>query len=180
MSQLVEQVVEKKKNSRYYLNVMLIIFGTIAIPAMLASLAFIIDLPYMVYVAFFAALFCVYGAWFFISSLSVDYEYAVLTNVMRIDKVIAKRRRKPVVKMDIRTFDDLFRYSDEEMSKQKFNKVYRAAVDEFSENNYVIAFQSADKGRCAAIITPNEDILGAIKPFINSELRKKLFLENRL
>ena len=180
MSALTEQVVRKQKDSRYYINVFLIILAAAGIPAVLASLAFIIDLPYMVYVSLFAGMFCIYGAWFFISSLKVDYEYAFLPYVMRIDKIIARRRRRLILKVDVRSFDDFFPFSDAEMSKRKFSKIYRAAAGEFDENNYVITFQSESKGRCAVIFSPNEEFLNAIKPCMNSDLRKKLFKENML
>ena len=96
---LVEQVVKREHNARYHINKVLIIFATIAIPASLVAIAFITKFPYLNVVAFFVLLFCIYGAWFFITSLEVDFEYAFLSSVFRIDKVIAKRRRRKMRRM---------------------------------------------------------------------------------
>ena len=174
----VEQIVAKERGVKYYLNVTLIILAALAIPGILIALAYIINLPYLIYLALFAFLFCIYGVWFFITSLRVEYEYAFLSSVFRVDKVISKRKRRPVVKVDVKTLDDFFPYSDEKMSAKKFAKVYHVAAREFSPDNYVAVYHSEAKGRCAIVFTPNEKMLEAMKPYFNGNLRKQLFLEN--
>lgn len=176
---LIEQVVKKEKDVRFYLNIFLIVFAAVGIPAILVLIGIWINLHYMFMVAFFASLFCIYGLWFFISSLRVDYEYACLQSTMRFDKIIAKRRRKSIVKFDIKSISDFFRYSDEEMSKRKIKKVYRASAKEFSEDNYVAVFRNEARGQCAVIFTPNENILAAMKPYFNAELKKKLYFSKQ-
>ena len=176
----VEQVVKKDKSVKYYLNITLIIVAAIAIPGVLIALAYIVDLPYLIYLALFAFLFCIYGVWFFITSLRVEYEYAFLPSTLRVDKVISKRKRKSVLKVDVKSFDDFFPYSDKEMSAQRYAKVYNVAGREFSDDNYVAVYHSEAKGKTAVIFTPNEQLIEAMKPFFNNNLRKKLFTEKRL
>lgn len=177
---LVEQVVKKKKDVKYYLNVFLIVFVAVAIPATLFILAFITSHPYLVYLSLFIALFCIYGMWYFITSLRVDYEYGFLPTVLRIDRIVNKRKRKPVLKVNVKTFEDFFPYSDQEMGKLKLTKVYRAAAQEFSEENYVAVFRHEARGKCALIFSPNEELIEAMKPHFDNELRKKMFREKRL
>lgn len=176
---LIEQVVKKEKDVRYFLNLFLLILAAVGIPAILVLIGIWINLHYMFMVAFFASLFCIYGLWFFISSLRVDYEYACLLSTMRFDKIIAKRRRKPIVRFDIKSVSDFFRYSDQEMSKRRIKKIYRASAREFSEDNYVAVFRSEARGLCAVIFTPNEQILEAMKPYFNAELKKQLYLSKK-
>ena len=180
MNELTEQVVKKQKDARYYINVLLIVLAAIAIPATLIVFAYITGPAYLVYLALFAAMFCIYGVWFFVTSLRIEYEYAFLLSTLRIDKIIAKRRRKLIVKVDVKTLDDFFPYSDEEMSAHKFTKIYRACNNEFDKANYVASFHNEAKGRCAIIFAPNEEFVAAMKPYFNTGLRKKLFKENRL
>ena len=179
MNDLTEQLVKKKKNAKYYINVFLIIFAAIAIVATLIIFAFITGPAYLVYLAMFAGMFSIYGVWYFITCLRVEYEYSFLPTTLRIDRIISKRKRKPMLKIDIKLFDDFFKYTDAEMSKRKFTKIYRAAASEFGEENYVACFHSEAKGKCALIFTPNDQLLDAMKPFFNNDLRKKMFLENR-
>ena len=179
MNQLVEQVVKKKKDSRYYINVLLILLATVGIPGTFLGLGLFFQRAYLAIIAVFSLFFCIYGAWFFISSLNIDYEYACLQSVLRFDKIISKRRRKPIVKLDIKSITDFFPYSDEEMSKRKISKVYYACADEYSEENYVAAFKNEARGQCVVIFTPNEKMLKAIEPYFSVEIKKKRLLEQK-
>lgn len=179
MNELHEQVVPKAKDAKYGLKIALIIVAAIGIPTFIACLSFITNLMYFFVVAFFVFLFCIYGVWFFITSLKVDYEYAFLSSVLRVDKVIAKRRRKKILKIDVKNFNDIFPFDDKEMGSRKFKKIYRACANEFSEDNYVACFHIESRGNCALIFTPNEEFLNAMKPYFSADLKKKLFLNNK-
>lgn len=179
MNELHEQVVPKAKTAKYGFKVALIIAGAVGIPALLVCLSFITGLMYLIVAAFFASLFCIYGVWFFFTSLRVEYEYAFLSSTLRVDKVIAKRRRRKIIKLDVKSIDDFFPYNDEEMGSRKFKKIYRACAYEFSEDNYVACFRYEGRGNCALIFTPNEDFINAMKPYFSAELKKKLFLNSK-
>ena len=176
----IEQVVRKKKDAKYYMNIFLILLGAVGIPVTLFALAFIINLPYLIYISLFVVILCVYLVWFFITSLRVDYEYAFLSSTLKIDRIIDKRKRKPVVKVDVKKFEDFFPYSDKEMSSLKLSKVYHVAAEDYSDKNYVAVYHHEARGKCAIVFQPNEELIEAMKPYLNVELKKKLFLEKRL
>ena len=180
MDNLIEQVVPKEKGAGYGFKIALIILIALSIPAALIVIAKLVQFAYLAYIALFLLLFCALGAWFFITSLKVEHEYAFLSSTLRIDKIIAKRKRKPIVKVDVKKFSDFFPYSDSEMKNRKFNKVYSAAAKEFSEENYVACFHDEAKGKCAVIFSPNERLLTEMKPYFGNELRKKLFFNKQL
>ncbi len=176
MDILVEQVVKKNKNSKYYLNIIMIILGAILIPVGLTIIALVLKKAYIFYIALFASLFCIYGAWMLVTGQNVEYEYATLSGTFRVDKIIAKRNRKEIVKLDIKNIDDMFKYSDDEMAKRKFNKVYYAGTQEYSSDNYVATFVSEAKGKCALVFSPKEKILEGIRPYLRHDIVRKLFL----
>lgn len=176
MDNLVEQVVKREKNSKYYLNIVLIILCAILIPTSLIALALIVKRAYIIYIALFSGLFCIYFAWLFITGLNIEYEYSFLGGTFRVDKIIAKRNRKNVLKLDVKLIDDIFKYSDEEMSKRKFNKIYNVGVNDFSEENYVFTFHSEAKGKCAVVFSPKEKTLNGIRPYLKHDVARKLYL----
>ncbi len=175
MDNLVEQVVKREKNIKYYLNIVLIVFGAIAIPASIIALALIIKQAYVIYIGLFVSLFCIYGLWYFVTSLNIEYEYSFLGGTFRVDKIIAKRNRKNIIKMDVKLIDDIFKFSDDEMSRRKFNKVYQVGASDYSEDNYVMTFVSEAKGKCAIVFSPKEKILTGMRPYLKHEVSKKLF-----
>lgn len=175
MDNLVEQLVKRKKGVRYYINMALILIVAILIPVTFVIIAEFTKRAYFIYIAFFTALFCIYGAWYFITSLSIEFEYAVLGSVFRVDKIIAKRRRKKVLKIDVKELDDVFKYSEKEMNSRSFTKIYYVGYSDYDEENYVASFNSEAKGRCAIVFSPKEKLLSAIKPYLKREIVSRLF-----
>ena len=180
MDNLIEQVVPKKRDVGYVIRIIIIILIAIGIPTGFIVAGKLTQTAYLAIIGLFLLLFCAYGAWYFITSQNVEFEYSFLSSVLRIDRIIAKRKRKPVVKVDVKRFDNIFPYTDSEMDKHKFNKVYHAAHEEFSEENYVASFHDEAKGKCAIIFTPNEELLNEMKLYFGNELRKKLFKNKQL
>ena len=175
MDNLVEQVVKRKKNANYYIRILLYILAAIMIPATFVAIALIFKRGYFITIAFFASLFCIYGLWFFISILKIDFEYAALGDVFKVDRIIAKRNRKKVVKIKMKSIEDIFRYDDKKMTERKFKKVFNVGAQDFSEDNYVIEFLDERRGRCAVVFTPNEKMLEAFKHHVKREITMKLF-----
>lgn len=180
METLVEQVVKREKSPRYYVNIVLIILGAIIVPATFMILGKVLNRYYLALIGVFLVLFAIYLAWVFITAQRFEYEYAILGSTLRIDKIIAQRRRKKVLKIDVKEFDDFFRYSDEKMSAVKFDKVYDVGAKSYDENNYVATF-TTDGGRKSAIVfSPKEKLLTAMRPYFNHEVARKLYLEKTL
>lgn len=177
MDNLTEQVVKVKRTAKYYVNIALIIFFAISIPVGVIVLAELIQRAYLIYIAFFLILVFAYLAWFLITSMNFEYEYALLGSSFGIDKIIAKRRRKKMFKLDIKEISEFLKYSDSEMNKRKFTKIYELAGEKYSENNYIACFHSEAKGNCALIFSPNEKMLQAMKPFFKQEIAVKIYKE---
>ena len=175
MDNLVEQVVKKQKNAKYYINIILILLVAVMIPVTLVILALTLQQAYLIYIAFFVSLFCIYGAWFFVTAQSIEFEYATLGGVFRVDKIIAKRNRKNILKLNVKEIDDMFPYSDSEMSKRRFNKVYHVSAVEDSNDNFVATFVSEAKGKCAIVFSPKEKTLNALRPHLKREIVKNIF-----
>lgn len=174
MDNLVEQVVKRKKNLRYYINIILIILGAIIVPATFIVLA-IFTIHYFTYVAIFSLLFCIYFAWYFISSLKVEFEYASFSGVFKVDKVIANRKRKKVVKVYLKDVDELFHYDDKVMAERSFRKVYGVSDDNYSKENYVMVFSLSKNNKRAIIFKPNEEMLKSFRVYLPREIARQLY-----
>ena len=102
---LYEQVVRRERTPKYGLTVALIILGVIGVPAIIFTISIVAKIPYLNIVALFIFVLAIYFGWYLITSLNVEYEYAFLSSTLRVDKVIAKRGRKKVVKLDVKRLD---------------------------------------------------------------------------
>lgn len=175
MDLLIEQVVKRKKTTSYYAKIVICILIDILIPTTLFILAFAIPQAYLIYIALFALPFLVWGSWYFITSLTIDYEYDLLGSTFGVAKIIAKRKRKNVIKTELKELKDLFKYDDKEMTKYKFSKVYFVGAEDYSEENYVLCCHNEARGNFAIVASLNEEMLNGMKPYLNHEIRKKVF-----
>lgn len=178
MDSFVEQLVKKKRKGTDRAKTVMIILLTILVPVGCGALAYVIT-AYLIYVAFFLLLVMIYVCWYYITSQSLEYEYAVTNNNITVDKIIAKRRRKRVLSIDISEFNAFGKISDESFANKKFAKYYLAAEDIDDENTYAAVFTSTARGTCVLLFTPNDKVIEAMRPYFSREIAKKLYLEKR-
>ena len=172
---LVEQVVKKQKTAKEKIITALIIAAAILIPFTLAVIGGITLQYILIYCASFLVFFTIYGAWFFISSLNYEYEYAALDGTLRVDKVIAKRKRKKIVKLEIRDINEFKKIDDLNEIKNRYAKIYNAIGDEKHDEIYTAEFRN-DKGNCLLVFSPKEKMLNAMKPFFKREIINRMFI----
>lgn len=178
MDNLVEQVVKKNKNASYYVKVLVCILIDLLVPVTFFVLGFTVQ-AYCIYIAIFVIPFLIWGSYMFITSLNVDYEYSLLGSTLGIAKIIAKRKRKNLMKIEIKEATDLFKYDEKELNNHKLSKVFFFASDDYSDENYVLCSHSEIRNNFAIIIKPNEELLNAMKPYLNREIRKKVFIDGK-
>lgn len=173
----IEQLVKKKRSIRDRVVFIAVILMVILIPVSCVILAENkIVSPYFIYIGFFLLCFGVWFIWFIRSHQNVEYEYQVVQDILVVSKIIAKRKRKEIMKLDIRTVDKLEKGDDAEIRKMSFVKVYDAAENSSDDKNTTYAvYQHAALGRCALLFNPNERVLNGMKPYLKKDIVLKLF-----
>ena len=91
--------------------------------------------------------------------------------------VIAKRNRKKVVKIHVKDIEEIFKYSDEQMSKRSFKKIYNVGKSDYSDDNYVLTFSLDSKRKNAVVFSPEDKMLESFKPYLKREVYKEFFLK---
>ncbi|MEG1996445.1 MAG: hypothetical protein RR036_02925, partial [Oscillospiraceae bacterium] len=114
----------------------------------------------------------VYGAWFLISYLNVEYEYIVTNDEIDIDKIIAKRKRKRVLTVKISNFDSFGIYSQSKHEQRQYQTKIDASALIDDDDTYYAEFRHPQKGKCLLTFSPNEKVLCVIEPIYK---RKSMF-----
>ena len=173
----IEQLVKKKRTFKDRVVFIAVIILVILIPATIGALALKhIITGYFFWIAFFLFCFGVWFIWFTRSNQNVEFEYQVVGDTLVVSKVIAKRKRKEIMKLDIRTIDMLEKGDTPEIKKLSFVKVYDAAEHSFDDKNTTYAvYQHAAMGRCALLFNPNEKVLNGMKPYLKKDIVLKIF-----
>lgn len=175
MSLLVEQVVKKVKGGKETAISIITVLLSIIIPCVMTAIGMTIGQYYLAICAFFVFCFAVYFCWYIISSQNYEYEYAVLEGTLKLDKVIAKRKRKKITKLEVRDITDFKKINDLNEITKKYAKVYNLLGNEKTDDIYTAEFQN-EKGHCLLIFTPNEKMLNAMRPYFKREIATKIYL----
>lgn len=108
----------------------------------------------------------VFGAYYLITSMSVEYEYILTNGEMDVDKIIARRRRKRMLTANARKFEEFGSYNHQAMSQKAFaNRVYACTAPEDPGNFYAV-FNHATLGQTLLDFTPNDKVLDGLRSFI--------------
>ncbi len=131
-------------------------------------------------IAIFLFFFGIWAIWFVRSHQNVEYEYQVVIDTLVVSKVIAKRKRKELLRLDIRKIETMDTLKENPVEKLSLMRVYEAMADYGDKENTVIAvFPRAAGGRDALLFTPNEKILNGMKPYLKKDLLLKWFYHRK-
>ncbi len=172
-----EQIVKRKTNAK----TIAIIISTIAllflVPFSCCALAVLgIVIPYMIYVGLFIFIIGIYLAWYIITSQKVEYEYAVAGGTLDIAKIIAKRKRKAMIKVEVKNIDLFCKLDDKRLNGKRFAKRIIAAGNPTDvENTYCLVYNSTAYGKTLIVFTPNEKIKNAMKPTLKKDIVLEMF-----
>lgn len=172
MDNLIEQVVKKNKTPAYYAKIVLIILVAVLVPTTLMTLAALqIITAYFIYIAVFLIPIAVYVSYILITSLDIEYEYTLLGSTFSVDKIIHKRKRKLIVKVELNDAKELVKYEDKILDDKKIHKVYFLANKDYDKENHVLFYRSEARGNCAIIFKPKEELLKYMNIYIDRNKR---------
>ncbi len=176
MDNFAEQLVKKNETSSDKTKRLLTTVGGIALTVLLAVFGFItLGNPVLSLLGFLLAVAAGYGTFFIVQSSHIEYEYAFTNGELDIDKIIAKRKRKPLLSVEVRKFTDFGKYSDDLEETAEMTVVISS--DNIASHEYYADFQHEDYGLTRLVFSPNEKMLENIKRFLSGSLRSKLARE---
>lgn len=108
----------------------------------------------------------IYGAYYIISNMSIEYEYIVTNGEIDVDKVIAKRKRKRLVTANARTFEVFGVYNaSEHIDKEYSCRIFACEGEADSSCHYAI-FSHTKLGKTLLVFSPDNRTIEALKKFI--------------
>ena len=165
---------------KHLLIKILAVFLLVTVPLGCALLAPVVGVPYLIYVGFFIFLGGIYAVWYVFSLQKVDFEYSVTGDELIVAKIISLRKRKLLCKVRIREIERLDK-GEQTIEGLRISKNFEAARDIDKENeNFYAVFNSAAYGKSVLIFSPNEEILQAMKRYLNREIVVKLFYQQKV
>ncbi len=107
-----------------------------------------------------------YGAYWLISGMNIEYEYILTNGEIDVDKIIAQRKRKRLITVNVKTFEAFGPYKAAEHANRSYDNRVLACESEDSEGVYYAAFQHSTLGHCLLVFNPDDRVLNGIKSYL--------------
>lgn len=128
--------------------------------------------PIISIMAFVLAVGGVYATYLFVHGGEVEYEYTFTNGELDIDKIIARKKRKALLSVEVRTFSDFGKYSDDMEESEDMTVVF--ATDNIVSNEYYADFEHKEYGKTRLVFVPDEKMMDNIRKFLPAKLRNSL------
>lgn len=173
MDTFTEQMVLRQNTAKDRIKLATYLLGIFAVPAIFVLLGVTVN-GYFIIVALCAFFFAIYGSYYLVTGMYIEYEYAVTNSNITIDKIIAKRNRKRIISVDIKRFNTMKKFKESDFEKKNYKKVFKASTTPNGDDVYG-AEMHLDKfnGECLLLFSPDEKTLDAMRPYLKAAARIK-------
>ncbi len=175
MDIFIEQIIKRDRTLRDRMIFALTIILTFAIPGTVLILALKnLIIHYFVVLGLFAFLMGIWAIWFVRSHQDSEYEYQMVQDTLVVSKIIAKRKRKELLRLDVHNIESLEKA--DKVGDLRVVKVVEAVQNMNNDKDNTVAIYSfAGGGKRALFFCPNEKILNAMKPYLKKDIVLKVF-----
>ena len=174
MDSFVEQIVKKTPNSKDTAKKVFIVVAMCLLSALLAFVMMFI--PAFAGISFLLLFGVMYGGYYLITGCDVEYEYIVTNGEIDIDKIIAKRKRSRLITGKVSSFEAFGKYEnapDIDSNVTIVNAVGTSLSGNETEMWYA-DFTHASAGKVRLIISAEDKVIEAIRPFLPRQLKVNL------
>lgn len=168
----IEYMVKKRRSPTTALLKVLLVIGAIVIS--IAAMMFSGLLGPLSIISPLIAVGAIYGAYYLISGMNIEFEYSVTNGEIDIDKIVAQRKRRRLVSINMRSVEDFGRYkASEHESKQYADKIF--ACDAPDSEDVYFCLTHTTKGNTLVVFNANERMITGIKPFLPRPIMHRVF-----
>lgn len=174
MDTFIEHIVKQKSTMQKTLLKVLIVLAAIII----VFICFMV-IPFaysaVASISFAVGIGAIYGAYWLISGMSVEYEYAFTNGELDVDKIVARRKRTRLLTVKASTFEKLGEYKPEQHANIGYQYKLFASTDPNGLGAWYAVFRHQKKGLTLLVFDPEERILDSFKRFIPKPLMYEVF-----
>lgn len=165
MDIFIEKIVRREKSPKDSLYKFVVIAAAIFAFLLVAFVVFLLPFISFTFPVFLVAI--VFGAYFAMTSLNIEFEYSVTNEYIDIDKIVNQRKRKRIFSASCKNFEVVARLTSDEYAKQPESFESRiSAVSSMDSPDVYFAVLNYKNKRTIVFFEPDKRILNAIKTYI--------------
>ena len=112
----------------------------------------------------------IYGGYYLITNLIVEYEYILTNGELDIDKIVAQRSRKRLATLKLASAVE-FGTADGNLRVSPNETLIQASGNDANQDDYFIRLNHPSLGNTILIFTPSEEMLELVKNCLPRNLR---------
>lgn len=172
MDNFAEQLVKREPTSSDKLKKVMIYGGGILLTVILVLLSLLMLGSMWSALGLILAAGSGYATYFLGQSTYIEYEYAFTNGEIDVDKIIAKKKRTPLITADVKKFTAFGKYNENLTETSDMTVVISS--DNIASHEYYADFVHGEYGSTRLIFSPDEVMLENIKRFLPRTLRSSL------
>lgn len=169
----IEYLVKRQKTPQTTVLKILIVLAAILICA--AAMLFGGVLGSLSILAPLLAVGAIYGAYYLITSMNVEYEYSVTNGELDVDQIIAQRKRKRLVTVNCKEVEAFGRYKPAEHQGKSYQTKIIACDNIASPELWYCVVRLKQSGQTLVVFNANQRMLDGIKPFLPRPIMHEAF-----
>lgn len=167
----IEYLVKRRSTAKTALLRALIILG-----AVLVAAAAMLGLPGpLSFLSPVLAIGAIYGAYYLITGMNVEYEYSVTNGELDVDQIVAQRKRKRLVSVNCKEAEAFGRYKAEEHNGKGYQTSIFACDDPRNPDLWYAVIRLQKSGQTLVVFNANQKMLDAIRPFLPRLIQHQAF-----
>lgn len=162
MDGIIEYLVKKERSAKDTTTV----FFIYIVAFILAALSFM----YLKSFGILGAAAVIYGAYYLSSNYDVEFEYCILGKDIRIEKILSRKKRKPIIEVNYEDILAITKFSNEQaVSSYQVQKTIMAAEKQNDDFNYIIIAKT-NEGTAKIFIKPNDKMIERFETLMQNKL----------
>lgn len=162
MDGIIEYLVKKERTAKDNMTVLLIYI----VSFVLAVLSFM----YLKSFGVIGAAAVIYGAYYLASNFDIEFEYCMLGKDIRIEKILSRKKRKPVAEIDYEDVLAITKIENEQaVSSYQVQKTIMVAEKQNDNSNYIIIAKN-NEGTAKIYIKPNKKMIERFETLMRNKL----------
>lgn len=173
MDNFAEQLVKRNETgSDKTRRVLMVIVGVLFTLSLALLSVTQLNRPVMALFGFILTVVAGFGTFHIVQNTFVEYEYTFTNGELDVDKIIAKKKRRPMTSTNIRQLTDFGKYDDGMEESPDMTVIM--ATDNIASHEYFADFTDEELGSARLIFCPDERMLENVKKSLPARLRSKL------
>ncbi len=176
MDKFAEQLVKKQESTKDTMKRACIIVLTVTVTVIALILTAMGTVA-----ALILPVCAIWGAWYFLKMLHVEYEYSCTNGVLDVDKISGQSKRKQLLSIEVKNFTVYGKAGtcEEEAQEDDSMTIFSASGislmgEQDDAEEYYAEFEHSEYGKCCLYFSPDSHFREALEPFLTREVKAKL------